>query len=120
MGFRALRGATTVELDDVESISVRTKELVEGMLARNSISKDQLVSIFFTATADLHAMFPAAAARQLGLGDVPLMCAQELTISGAVERCIRVMMHVEDDRPRSGFHHVYLHGAVGLREDLPE
>jgi chorismate mutase len=120
MAVRGLRGATTVDRDDEESIGVRTKELVEEMLSRNSLSKDQLISIFFTATDDLHAMFPAKAARELGLGDVPLMCAQELSIVGAVKQCIRVLMHVEDDRERNEFHHVYLHGAVGLRDDLPE
>lgn len=119
MAMRALRGATTVEEDDPAAIEQRVHELLAAMLGRNSVEKDQLVSILFTATADLHSMFPAAAARSMGLGDVPLMCAQELSINGAVGRCVRVMMHLEDDRPRDQLHHVYLHGAVGLRDDLP-
>ncbi len=120
MGVRAVRGATTVEADTVEAIDKNVQELVSAMLERNSIHKDQLISILFTATPDLHAMFPAAAARALGLGDVPLMCAQELSIDGAVRFCVRVMMHIEDDRARGEFHHVYLRGAVGLRDDLPD
>jgi chorismate mutase len=119
MAIRALRGATTVEEDAPGAIEVRVHELLAAMLARNEIGKDRLVSILFTATDDLHSMFPAAAARSMGLGDVPLICARELDIHGAVARCIRVMMHLEDDRPRDQLHHVYLHGAVGLRDDLP-
>lgn len=120
MGVRAVRGATTVDTDTAEAIDRNVRELVSVMLERNQLDKDQLISIFFTATSDLHSMFPAAAARALGFGDVPLMCAQELTIEGAVTRCVRVMMHVEDDRDRRLFHHVYLHGAIGLRDDLPD
>jgi len=119
MAMRALRGATTVDQDAPSAIEERVHELLAAMLGRNHLTKEQLVSVFFTATDDLHSMFPAAAARTMGLGDVPLMCAQELRIDGAVVRCIRVMMHVEDVRPRDELHHVYLHGAVGLRDDLP-
>jgi len=90
------------------------------MLERNGVDKDQLISVLFTATDDIHSMFPATAARELGLGDVPLMCARELDIVGAMPRCIRVMVHLETDRPRSELHHVYLEGARGLRDDLPE
>lgn len=108
-----------MEEDAPGAIEERVHELLGAMLARNEIAKDQLVSIFFTATDDLHSMFPAAAARSMGLGDVPLICARELDIHGAVGQCIRVMMHLEDARPRDQLHHVYLHGAIGLRDDLP-
>lgn len=117
---RALRGATTVEEDTAAQIGQRTRDLVSAMLDRNQVSKDDLISILFTATDDIHAMFPATAARELGLGDVPLMCARELDIVGGAPRCIRVMMHLVTDRTRSELHHIYLEGARGLRDDLPE
>jgi chorismate mutase len=117
---RALRGATTVDEDTPEQVSERTQQLVSAMLDRNGVAKDDLISILFTATDDIHAMFPAAGARELGLGDVPLICARELDIVGGTPRCIRVMMHLVTDRARSELHHVYLEGARGLRDDLPE
>lgn len=117
---RALRGATTVDEDTKDQVTSRTKELVTAMLHRNDVSKDDLISIVFTATDDVHSMFPATAAREVGLGDVPLLCARELDIEGATPRCIRVLMHVMTDKARSELHHVYLEGARGLRDDLPE
>lgn len=119
MPLRALRGATTVDADTEEQIHERVIELLEAMLSRNDVDHDDLVSIVFTATDDIHAAFPAAAARRYGLGDVPLLCARELAIVGATPRCIRVLAHLESGRPRAALHHVYLHGAVGLRDDLP-
>jgi chorismate mutase len=117
--MRALRGATTVDEDTVEQIHERVVELLTALFERNAIDHDQLVSIVFTATDDIHAAFPAAAARRFGLGDVPLLCARELDIAGATPRCIRVLVHLESDVPRAELHHVYLEGAVGLRDDLP-
>jgi chorismate mutase len=90
------------------------------MLARNGIEHDDIVSILFTATDDLTAEFPAAAARMVGLGDVPLICARELGIAHGMPRCIRVMMHFYGDQVRNDLHHVYLEGARQLRDDLPE
>ena len=117
---RALRGATTVDVDSVEEISKRVQELVLEMLRRNAVDKGDLISIIFTATEDIHAMFPATAARAIGLGDVPLLCAQELDVIGATPQCIRVLMHFTTDRAPGELHHVYLEGARGLRDDLPE
>ncbi len=117
---RALRGATTVDEDTVDAISSRVQTLVAAMLERNAVDKDDLISIVFTATDDIHAMFPAAAARVLGLGDVPLLCARELDINGGAKLCIRVLMHLTTTRARSELHHVYLEGAKTLRDDLPE
>ncbi len=117
---RALRGATTVDADDTDQIHERVQALVAQMLERNSVDKDDLISILFTATDDIHSMFPAAAARVVGLGDVPLICARELDIVGGTERCIRVMMHLTTELSRAELHHVYLEGAKGLRDDLPE
>jgi chorismate mutase len=76
--------------------------------------------MIFTATDDVTAQFPATAARALGLGDVPLICARELAIEGGMPLCIRVLMHFYSERSRSELHHVYLEGARGLRDDLPE
>jgi chorismate mutase len=117
---RALRGATTIDEDTTEQICQRTQALVEAMLDRNGVDKDDLISILFTATDDVHAMFPATAARDIGLGDVPLICARELDIVGGTPRCIRVMMHLTTDRSRAELHHIYLEGAKALRDDLPE
>ena len=117
---RALRGATTVDVDTVEQVSERVQTLVHAMLDRNDVSKDDLISIVFTATDDLHCMFPAAAARAMGLGDVPLLCARELDVEGGTPQCIRVLMHLTTERSRGELHHVYLEGARGLRDDLPE
>jgi chorismate mutase len=117
---RALRGATTIDDDTVEQINERVQALVTAMLDRNGVSHDDLVSVIFTATDDVHAAFPAAAARAIGLGDVPLLCARELDVAGGTPRCIRVLMHLTTERARHELHHVYLQGARGLRDDLPE
>ena len=90
------------------------------MLARNDLSTDDLVSVIFTCTPDLVSDFPAAAARTLGLGDVPLLCAQEMAVPGALERVVRVMAHAETPRERSQIAHVYLRGAEVLRQDLAQ
>ncbi len=116
---RALRGATTVDADTPEQIHERVGALVNEMLARNDVDKDDLISVIFTATDDVRSMFPAAAARAVGLGDVPLLCARELAIGGGTPRCIRVLMHLTTERSRDELRHVYLAGAEGLRDDLP-
>ena len=90
------------------------------MIERNGIAHDDIMSILFTATDDLHSQFPATAARGLGLGDVPLICARELDIVHGMARCIRVLMHFYGPQARASLHHVYLEGARGLRDDLPE
>jgi chorismate mutase len=120
MRVRALRGATTCDADTLAEIDAKTQELVTEMLARNDVDHEDLVSIVFTATDDLHAQFPATAARALGLGDVPLLCARELDITGGMSRTVRVLMHLYTERTRAELHHVYLGGAAGLRDDLPE
>lgn len=116
---RALRGAITLDADDAEHLSERVQRLIAAMLETNGVDKDDLISILFTATDDIHSMFPATAARVAGLGDVPLICARELDVVGGTPRCIRVMMHVTTDRARQELHHVYLEGARNLRDDLP-
>lgn len=117
--LRALRGATTVDEDTEDQVHSRVVELLTEMCARNDVDHDDIVSILFTATDDLHATFPAAGARKMGLGDVPLICARELDVVGGAERCIRVLMHLTTERSRTELRHVYLEGAVSLRDDLP-
>jgi len=117
--LRALRGATTVDEDEQSHVHARVITLLEQMCERNGVDHDDIVSILFTATDDLHATFPAAGARQMGLGDVPLICARELDVVGGTARCVRVLMHLTTDRRRADLRHVYLEGAVALRDDLP-
>ena len=116
---RALRGATTVDADTQEQVYERVQALLREMLARNGVDHEDIISILFTATDDVTSVFPAAAARVIGLGDVPLLCARELSIEDGTPLCIRVLMHLSTERPRSELHHVYLEGAKGLRDDLP-
>jgi chorismate mutase len=120
MRLRALRGATTCDENSLDEIDRKTQALVQAMLDRNEIDHEDIVSIIFTATDDLTAQFPATAARALGLGDVPLICARELGIEGAMPRTVRVMMHLYTEHTRDELHHVYLEGAKTLRDDLPE
>lgn len=117
--LRALRGATTLEADTKEQVMDRTAEMVRVLMERNGVEHADLVSLLFTATEDIRSEFPAAAARAIGISDVPLLCARELEVDGAVRLCIRVMMHVYTDRPPDELRHVYLHGAEMLRLDLP-
>ena len=117
--LRAIRGATTVDEDSPDAITPRVVTLLTRIMERNDLVEDDIVSILFTATEDLVSIFPDAAARTMGLGAVPLICARELSIVGSVPRCVRVMLHVTTDRPRDQIIHVYLEGAQGLRDDLP-
>jgi chorismate mutase len=116
---RGIRGATTVDEDTAADIDRAVIALLTELFDRNDLHNEDLVSVILTATDDLHAKFPAASARTFGLGDVPLLCARELDIEGATPRCIRVLVHVNTERSRDELHHVYLEGAVGLRDDLP-
>jgi chorismate mutase len=117
-GVKALRGATTIDHDTTEQITERVSTLLEELFARNALRHEDLISIIFTATDDIHAMFPAAAARKFGLGDVPLLCARELDIAEGMPLCIRVLIHLSTDEAE--LHHVYLENAAGLRDDLPD
>jgi chorismate mutase len=117
---RAIRGATRLEADDAAEMTEAVAELVVALLERNGLTPDDLVSVIFTATPDLHSMFPAAAARTVGLGGVPLICAQELDVPGALPRVVRVLAHAETDRPRPQIAHVYLRGAEVLRQDIAQ
>lgn len=98
----------------------QVSELLTAILERNGLGADDLISVWFTATPDLHSDFPAAAARKLGIIDVPLICAQELDIVGAMPRVVRILAHVESDLPKSEIAHVYLGAAAALRKDIAQ
>jgi chorismate mutase len=115
--LRALRGATTVDENSAEAILDATDELLRALIDRNSLDNDEMVSCIFTCTGDLDAEFPAVAARRLGLSGMPLLCAREIDVPGALPRVIRVLLHTYAD-PDSEVRHVYLRGAVNLRADL--
>lgn len=116
---RALRGATTIDVDEREHLFERVVGLLEALFERNDIRHDDVISVIFTATDDIHSAFPAEAARKFGLGDVPLLCARELDVDSGTPCCVRVLMHLTTDRRPDELRHVYLEGARGLRDDLP-
>lgn len=109
-----------MKADDPVEMTEAVVELVTALMERNELSTDDLISVIFTSTPDLTSAFPAAAARTLGIGDVPLLCAQELDIDGALPRVVRVLVHAVLDRPRKDVVHVYLRGAETLRLDLAQ
>jgi chorismate mutase len=115
---RAARGAVTVERDERDAVLRATERLLGELLQRNGIGSDDVVSVVFTATSDLRSVFPAEAARRMGMADVPLLCARELDVEGSMPSVIRVLMHFHTVRPRSDVSHVYLEGARSLRDDL--
>ena len=115
-----MRGAIQVDRDDRDEILAASTELMRAVLERNGLSPEDLVSIVFTATPDLRAEFPAYAARQMGIVDVPLLCASEIDVPGAMPRVLRLLAHVETDLARADVRHVYLRGAAALRTDLPQ
>ena len=117
MKLRALRGAITVNENDGDAILDATEELMRAVLEQNGLAADDLVSCIFTCTNDLDAEFPALAARRMGLSGVPLLCAREIDVPGALPRVIRILVHcyADDSAPPK---HVYLREAVALRKDL--
>lgn len=115
--LRAVRGAITVDVDDAEAIRAATGEMLAALIERNGLGLDDMVSMFFTLTPDLRADFPAVAAREMGLSHVPLLCAVEIDVPGAMPRCIRVMVHCHMP-VEAPVRHVYLGEARALRPDL--
>jgi chorismate mutase len=118
VSVRAIRGATQLVDDTREQMLDRVAEMVTEVMAANRLEVEDFISVIFTATSDLVAEFPAYAARQLGFGEVPLLCARELEIEGSMPRVVRMLAHVESDVARAEITHVYLHGAAALRTDL--
>ncbi|MEO6701778.1 MAG: chorismate mutase [Jatrophihabitantaceae bacterium] len=119
MTVRAVRGAIQVGANERQEVLDGASELVQEVMRRNQITAEDLISILFTATPDLTAEFPAYAARQLGLVDVPLMCASEIAVPGALPLTLRLLAHVDTELDRDQIRHVYLRGAAALRTDLP-
>ena len=120
MRLRAARGAIRVGSDDTEALLGATERLLWSMLERNAIQADDLVSVLFTATEDLRSAFPAEAARRMGLGRIPLLCAQEIPVAGSMPSVVRVLLHFHSERSLDEVVHVYLEGAESLRDDVPE
>ncbi|GHJ29357.1 MULTISPECIES: chorismate mutase [Streptomyces] len=120
MAVRAVRGAVQLERDEPEHLHERVSALLTAILERNDLDPDDLISVWFTATPDLHSDFPAAAARKLGITDVPLICAQELDIEGAMPRVVRILAHIETPLAKSDVAHVYLGAAASLRKDIAQ
>ncbi|HEY1653667.1 MAG TPA: chorismate mutase [Candidatus Tumulicola sp.] len=115
---RGIRGAITVEADDPAAIVAATKRLLREIVARNGVVLDDVASVLFSLTPDLHAVFPALGARELGWVRVPMLHFAELDVPGALARCIRVLMHVTTTLGLDEVEHVYLDGAAELRPDL--
>ena len=116
--MRAIRGAVCLAADDPAEMRDAVGELLVAMLERNGVVTDDVVSVILTSTQDLTSAFPAAGARLVGFAEVPLLCAQEIDVAGALERVVRILMHVDTATPRPQIQHVYLRGAVVLRADL--
>ena len=115
---RAARGAIRVEQDTAASVLAATERLLTAMLERNAVEADDIVSAFFTVTDDLRSAFPAEAARRMGLGRVPLLCAQEIPVEGSMPGVIRVLLQFHNALGPEAVAHVYLDGAETLRDDL--
>jgi chorismate mutase len=118
MTVRAARGAIRVESDTKELVLGATERLLGEVLKRNELDTEHLVSVFFTSTPDLRSVFPAEAARRMGLTAVPLLCASEIAVEGAMPSVIRVLVHFQSERALRDVEHVYLDGAEALRDDL--
>jgi chorismate mutase len=120
MSVRAIRGATQVAANSPEAIAAGVKELLTEMLEANALTPSDVISVLFTASPDLNAAFPAAFAREVGFESVPLICAVEIDVPGALERTIRVMAHIETEKSAKDVSHIYLHGAKALRRDIAQ
>ena len=115
MRCRGLRGATTARENSPGAILAATRELLERLVARNALRVSDIASAFFTVSDDLDAAYPALAARELGWNDVALLCAREIPVPGSVERCIRVLLHINTTRGQDDLRHIYLREAAALR-----
>lgn len=120
MPLIALRGATTISADDPVLLAEATRELLGVLVERNALHPSQVVSAFFTCTADLTAAYPAQAARGMGWQHVPMLCAADLSVRGALPRCVRVLLHVDVPSGEALPRHAYLRAAAALRDDIGE
>jgi chorismate mutase len=120
MSVRAIRGAVQVEGNTPEAIAAGTKELLAEILSANRLAVESVISVILTATPDLTAAFPAAAAREVGFESTPLLCAVEIDVTGALPRVVRAMATVETTLAASEISHIYLGGAKALRRDIAQ
>jgi chorismate mutase len=118
MACRGVRGATTLDRNEREEILTVTRQLLALMLRQNGIQSADVASAIFTTTPDIDAEFPALAARQLGLIDVPLLCGHEMTVPGSLPLCIRILLHWNTDKSQAEIQHVYVREAKRLRPDI--
>jgi chorismate mutase len=116
--LRGIRGATTVESNTKEAILEATSELLSAIIDANALQEDDVASVFFSATQDLNAEFPALAARHMGWSHVALTCMQEMYVPGSLPMCVRILMHANTAKSQSEVQFVYLRGARVLRPDL--
>lgn len=114
---RGVRGATTADRNTAEDILEATRELLVALIDANDLRPEDVASIIFTTTSDLNATFPAIAARDFGWNEVPLICTHEMDVPGALDHVIRVLIHVNTDKPASAIRHVYLRRARSLRPE---
>ncbi|MDA8226906.1 MAG: chorismate mutase [Desulfitobacterium hafniense] len=115
---RGIRGAITVSENTREQIREATQELLKAIVVENKLNLEDIASAFFTVTADLNADFPASSAREIGWHSVPLICSTEIPVPGSIERCIRVLLHVNTDISQREIKHIFLREAASLRKDL--
>lgn len=120
MRVRAIRGATQLQADEATEMASAVTELLTEIFEKNGLAKVDLISILFTSTEDLVSDFPAAAARRLDLGDIPLMCAQEIPVAGSLPRVVRVMVHAHSELSHAQIRHIYTRGAEALRRDIAQ
>lgn len=120
MTVRAIRGATQLAVDSKSEMKDAVVELLTSIMDKNGLSTDKLISVLFTSTPDLTCDFPAAYAREMGLGEVPLICAVEIAVPDSLPRTVRVMVHCETDRTQKEISHIYLRGATVLRRDIAQ
>jgi len=117
MVLRGIRGATTVDTNSADNILKETEFLLIKLIEENNVDSTDIASIFFSLTNDLDAQFPALAARKMGLVDVPLLCLNEINIPNSIQRCIRILIHVNTKTSQKDIHHIYLKEAISLRPD---
>lgn len=120
MSVRAIRGATQIDRDEPGLMRVAVMELMSEILRSNALEHEDLISVIFTVTSDLKSDFPAASARGMGMGDIPLLCATEIPVPGSLPRVIRALVHCETTRSQKQIAHIYLRGTSVLREDLAQ
>jgi chorismate mutase len=114
---RAIRGATTADQNTAEDILEATRELLAAIIEANDVQVEDVVSVIFTTTPDLNATFPAVAAREYGWNNVPLMCSHEMSVPGALDHVVRMLIHINTAKSATEIRHVYLRRAVELRPE---